>query len=370
MKKILLIANSDWNSFWFQRQEFAKRFAEEGNRVVYVNRSFQRFPKFSHLLKRVLPSKKRGTLKNSIPENVTVITPKWLPPIKWFNFINKRLAKYTAEKIKEAYGDFDNVYAITYLPTYPSLHLFEIINPKRTAYVNVHNYDDGIVLSDLLISERIMVKTVDVLFADSDYNRQRLRKISDGREVFTSPPGVHYENFKKAYRGDEVKKKEVIMFYGGIGNHLDFDIYVKLSKKYRVVFIGVISPELKRTIPDTIEVRDPVPNEKLPEVLREADILSILYKGGGFVNAKLPAKFFECVSTLKPLIVSGLQETERFPECVYQVNGNAEIADEIIQNLESEETEDRINAKKRLGKEYDWSNRFEKLKKDLFKASS
>lgn len=370
-KKIVLIANSDWNSFWFQRQEFASRFAKEDYMVVYINRSFQRFPKLFHVINRLFPSQKRGKVNNSIPKNLLVITPLWLTPFKWLQPFNKILVKFTYLKIKNFFGDTDNLFLITYLPTYPSLELINIIDPQKTAYINVHNYDDDKnVLKDLLMAEKELVKKVDVLYGDSQFNINRLYKLSNKRHIYCSPPGADSEHFRKAYRGDEAHQCQKIFFYGGIGNHLDMDLYEFLSKKYEVIFIGVVSPELERPLPKSIKVLPPVTNHELPELLKEADILSILYKGGGYVKAKLPAKFFECISTLKPLLVSGLDETELYPDCVYQVMGSADTALEIIKNLPITETNNRIEARKKVAMDYDWEHLFKEFNNNFFNSKS
>lgn len=352
---IVLIANSDWDSFWFQRQEFAKRFAEAGYRVIYVNRSFQRFPKLHHIMRRLLPNEGKGSLKNERPENLEVVTPYWLPPMRGLNTINKAFIRVTLSQIQPV----EDALVITYLPTYAAADFIDMIDPKRTVYVNVHNYDAAGVLDDLLRSEKELVRDVDVLMADSEFNQNRLAELSGGREVFPALPGVRFDRFNEAHRGDEAERRKVIMFYGGIGSHVDFDIYEKLAETYDVRFVGVVNPDAEGKVPDNIEILPPVKNEELPAVLQQADVLTIFYHETDFVRGKIPAKFFECLATEKPTLVSGLREADAYPECVYEIDGSAEKAARIIESLPETETEERRARRREVAKSADWSARFD-----------
>ena len=354
-KTIVLIANSDWDSFWFQRQEFAKRFAEAGYRVIYVNRSFQRFPKLHHIMRRLLPDEGKGGLKNERPENLSVVTPYWLPPMHGLNTINKAFIRVTLNQIQPV----EDALVITYLPTYAAADFIDMIEPKRTVYVNVHNYDEAGVLDDLLRSEKELVRDVDVLMADSEFNQDRLKRLSGGRHVYPALPGVRFDQFNDAHRGDEAERRKVIMFYGGIGPHVDFDIYEKLAETYDVRFVGVVNPEAEDEVPDNIDILPPVKNEELPPILAQADVLTIFYRETGFVRGKIPAKFFECLATEKPTLVSGLREADAYPDAVYEINGSVEQAAEIIEALPETETPERRERRRTVAESADWSARFD-----------
>ncbi len=352
---IVLIANSDWDSFWFQRQELAARFAKAGYDVVYVNRSFQRFPQPHHILRRLLPDQGKGSLKNEQPDNLRVVTPYWLPPMRGLNTINKAFLRVTRHQIEPV----EDALVITYLPTYAAADFIDMIDPLRTVYVNVHNYDGANVLDDLLRAEREVVRDVDILMADSQFNQERLEKISGGRHVYPALPGVDYDRFQTAYRGDEAERRKVIMFYGGIGPHVDFDIYEALAETYDVRFVGVVNPEAEDEVPDNIEILPPVKNHELPDVLEQADVLTIFYRETEFVRGKIPAKFFECLATQKPTLVSGLREADAYPESVYEIDGSASRAAEIIESLPETETDERIQKRQSVAKSADWETRFD-----------
>ncbi|MFM8431332.1 MAG: hypothetical protein ACKOA1_00895 [Bacteroidota bacterium] len=53
IKHIVIVAELDWNGLHCQSHYMAKRFAEEGYQVTYVNRTLQRWPKWRHLASRL-----------------------------------------------------------------------------------------------------------------------------------------------------------------------------------------------------------------------------------------------------------------------------------------------------------------------------
>ena len=182
------------------------------------------------------------------------------------------------------------------------------LKPALTAYICDHNYDADRVMRDVLRAERQLIESADLLFADSCFLQDRLRRIS-GREVFACPPGADVAAFEAAFRGDELERRKTVCYFGGIGVHLDLDLYAGLARNgVRVIFLGVVSPEVKDMLPAEIEVRPPVPNAELPGALKDADILMIAYKDSPYIRAVLPAKLFECLATAKPLLVSGWGE--------------------------------------------------------------
>lgn len=359
--EVIIAANNDWNGFWYQRQQFACDFARLGYRVIYLNKTLQRWPKLKHFIQRIKSSTNRNDIEITVPDGITLLTSLWLPPLKLLRFINRLLIKKTVEKMNLQ----SKPILITYVPTYNIIDLIDYIKPLKVVYINVHNYNSDDVLQDLIESEIELIKISDFLFADSKYNMKRLMNSSNGKEVFQSLPGVDYDNFRKSKNQEKVQREKTIYYYGGIGSHLDLELYNSLSKRFKVVFIGTVEESIRESISKNIVIKKPVSVKKLPEELFEADILSILYKRTSYVDGVIPAKFFECLATEKPLLVSGLAEVEPYNDIVYNVDGSVEKAINIIKNLEITETELIKNKRNEIAKEADWDNRFNALFKRI-----
>lgn len=350
-KDIMIISSNDWNSLWYQSQQLAINFASLGCRVFYLNRTLQRFPTIRHFKGRFY--KKSELYNNKIKKNIYVITPLLLPPFKVLRPINRLLIR----RILSSF-DISSPLLITYVPTYNTIDIIDIVKPSRIAYVNVHNFDSDKVIKDVIKAERELIKKSDVLFADSYYNKSRLSKLSNNRKIYLSPPGVCYNLFHGSFRGDEATRCKTIYYFGGIGPHLDLPLYNALGEKYKVIFIGVVNPIIRDKISSNIEIRPPVENSKLPKILCDSDILSIFYKDSSYIRGVIPAKFFECLATGKPVLVSGLEEAKPYLDVVYDVEGSVRKALSIIRKLSETETVTRIKKKNKIAREADWSKRF------------
>ena len=349
---IIFFSTCDWDGLWYQKQHLAHQFALHGFNVYYFNRTLQRWPTINHLATR-LSVRKSGIKSIEIPKNIKVITPFAGPPLKKLRFLNRRLLKRSI-----ANYSFKKSIFICYNPTYNALDLIDIIKPARIAYVNDHNYDAMNVIPALLESEKQLINRSDILFADSQFNRDRLSKLSKGKTVYPSLPGVFQDVFCSAYRGNETIRCENLYYFGLVEDYLDINLYNELSAKFNVTFIGSVASSTKTRLSEKIRIHPPVSNEELPALLQEADMLGLFYLDSPYIRGVLPAKFFESIATRKPLLVSGLREADPYLDIVYDVKGSPEIAMKIISRLGSTECEGKLLKKAKISKEADWSNRF------------
>lgn len=355
-RTIVVVSNNDWHDFWYQRQEFASRFGAGGYRVVFVNKTFTRMPKVGSFLAGRYRKGNRGYLTNPIPPGVEIVTPLWLPPYRLLRIANRHLIRKTLATVIGT-----NPVVIVYAPSYNALDLIGVVEASKTAYVNVHNYEATNVINDLLRAERDLIQSADFLFADSISNIHRLRqKLEDNsKPVICSPPGVALEVFGSAYRGDEVQRRRTLYYYGGIGPHLDLELYETLSREFRVVFVGKVSAALEGRLPRSIEVLPAIPMDDLGTVLREADVLTIFYVESAYIRAVIPAKLYECLATLKPLLVSGLSNLEVVADVIYDVHASPAEAKRVLADLPRSETQRVLAARGEHARTASWEARFE-----------
>ncbi len=359
LRDIVIMAELDWGGLYAQSHVMARGFADLGHRVFYMNRTLQRWPRFRHLAARLFPRPSLGVVAAEpwLPDNISVINLWVGPPVSWMRTLNR----YMIKRAMRNYNIKDPVF-LTYVPSYNCLDLADYLKPSLTAYVCYHNFDADVVVPDLLVSEKEIIKSYDLLFADSQFLMKRLERLSGGRKIYQSPPGVHFNLFRNAYRGDEADKKKKICFYGGAGIHLDWNVYNKLCDDHEVIFIAVISQQAKSMMDPRIKVLPPVPNHSLPELLREMDVLTILYKRSDYIDGVIPAKFFECIATGKPVLVSGLEEARPYSDCVYDTFNSPEKTLDIISKLNLTHDQKRVNRQFEVGKSADFDSRFDYLK--------
>ena len=359
-KDLIIIADNDWNTFWYQTQQFACGFASHGSRVFYLNRTLQRLPKIRDIKERFFNKSSRLINKNMIKKNVYVITPLLLPPFKILRPINRILIRRVLSSF-----NITSPLLITYIPTYNAIDIINIVKPSKVVYVNVHHYNSAKVIKDVIKAEKELIKKCNVLFADSYYNKNRLSKLSNNRKIYLSPPGVHYKLFHSSFRGDESIRCKTLYYFGGIGPHIDLSLYNNLGEIFEVIFIGIVDPKIRYEISSKIKIIPPVENLKLPKNLWDSDILTIFYKNTPYIQGVIPAKFFECLATNKPVLVSGLEEVKPYLDVVYDVEGSVKKVLNIIKKLPETEINTLITKKNKIAIEADWSKRFEAFIKNI-----
>ncbi len=360
---IIIISTNDWNGFWFQRQEFATRFAADGHRVFFVNRIPQRIPKPGRILRWLFARRQVSTIVNQVPDGIIVFRPFLLPPFGFFRPLNRLLWKRAWRKLPERPVD---PLLITYQPTYSVLDLLPLVSAKRLVYVNTHNYDaDPSCPRALLESEAKLVRCADVLMADAAWNVGRLERCKPSVSVHRAMPGVSVERFAAAFRGDEAQRARTIYFFGDIGRHLDVDLYNALTDRFDIVLVGIADASTASSLSPRITLKPPVAPSDLPAALGDADILSIFYKPSPYVNGIIPAKFFECLATGKPLFISGLPETLAFGDVVYAVDSDPQKAVSFADRLAELETEERRKARREVALSADWTERYRQFKERI-----
>lgn len=363
-RDIVFMSSRDWDNLPLQTHYLAEGYARCGYRVFFINQTLQKWPRLSHLLFRLRPKRATGrvssySLHNEVP-GVIPITAWTAPPTKWLRSVNRAIIRMTFRK----HGIGDSIF-VTWVPTYSALDIIDILNPSVTGYVNHHNFDADDVLPDLLVAERLLVNSVSFLFADSLFLKSRIEVLSGNREVHRSMPGVYFERFRSAHRGDELQRLKTIYYFGDIGPHLNLGVYNQLSDQFQVVFIGVASPATRKQISSKIEVRPPVSVLDLPHALQDADILATLYLDSPYMRGVIPAKFFECLATGKPVLVSGIAEAEPYNNIVNIVGEDISSVRQAIANLPQTETESRRTAREREARAADWDARFKHFRSIL-----
>lgn len=355
--KIVIISNNDWNGLWYQRQQFASMYAESGHEVLFINKTLQRYPIIKDFKDRFLKKGDNPQIKkNPIPDRLTVMSIYTLPPVPLLRPVNKLLIKRALQNTE--FKDCDLL--ISYIPTYTAQDIIKYMKPHKTAYINVHNYDADKVVKSLLVSEKRLCLAVDYLFADSEYNHNRLVRISQGREVHYSEPGVNYSLFRKAYRGDETIKCQTIGYFGGIGNHMNLDFYNALAEKFNVEFVGRFNRDnFNERLSEKIKFIEPVSNSELPDIIKNWDIIAIFYNPTNYVSGVIPAKIFECLATAKPVIVSGLENIVSIKDAVYTITELSQL--ETVMNRISNEDNNVVAIRTSIAESADWTSRFKKL---------
>jgi len=360
---IILMTTHTWDGLQYFAHHLSKYLASNGFQVFFIEKTPQRWPKniLSDLGSWLRKKKQQNSNTFTEVNNIQIITPRWLPPAKWLRFFNRIIIRKDIRKINQLRENCHiSPILILFPPTYNTLDFIDIIQPSSIAYVNNFNYAANNIMKDLLVSEIEILSRCNALFGLTDFCANRVKLMAPLRTTYTCPPGVNYDAFHKAFRGDESVQCKTAYYFGGIGPHLDFAVYDALADLgVHIVMDGIVDPEIRGKLNSKFEIRPPSLHSQLPTILRDADCLVIAYKSTEYMKGVFPAKFFECLATGKPLLVSGMPELIPYYDVVYNVEGSGQKAISIIKNLSITETLERIRKRDKIAQDADWAKRFE-----------
>lgn len=354
---IVIFSANPWDGMMFQRQLFAIEFAKNKNTVSYI----ENIPQQKMTTKRIIRFL-RGqktyldcSLKIEKPDCIEVFSPICLPEsILGANYFNREAMRRLADKIlSKGHPSF----FISYIAGKPVIDLYNFLQPVNFIYASIHNYK-GLGLPDCVVNAEVeIVRLADRVLADSSYVASYLSDIR-GTTVERCLPGVDFEKFHSAFRGDEVMKKKTIGYFGFVGEYCDIGYFNRaMDEGYNVILIGEVAPSIKSRLNKNITLLPTVLNENLPKLIEEIDIILLPYFDNARTKGVIPAKLFECLATGKPVFWPNINETFYYKEVVYTV----ESYDDFIIKLD-DLNEDSFFLKRDLqieiAKAADWPSRF------------
>jgi glycosyltransferase involved in cell wall biosynthesis len=354
---IVIFSASPWDGMMFQRQRFALEFAKQNNVISFIENIPQQKVTMERVV-RVLKGQKNyldSSLKIKKTESIEVFSPFCLPETvylsKYYNrIVMKRLAKEILKKGRPSHY-------ISYIPGQPVLDLQKYLQPVRFIYASIHNYR-GLGVSNSVVKAEVEISQMaDSVLADSTYTANYLSEIR-GEEVGRCLPGVSFDRFHSAFRGDEADRKLNIGYFGFLGKYYDVGYFNRAIKEgYSVTIIGQSDPQVRSMFHKDINLIPTALNEDLPEILRDIDILMLPYYDNSYTLGVMPAKLYECFATGKPIFWTHINETKYFKDIVYTVKSY----DDFIRQLKNLNEKTHIikrTKQLKLAKDADWQLRF------------
>lgn len=384
-EKILCFSTEDWDTpLPTNKHQLMVRLAKFGNFVLFVETIGIRKPTFQRTdIKRIF-RRLRKSLSASREQikNLVVLSPLVLPAQTARIGVNinkllllprlKRLLKRW--QIKEPILWVFNPYAVHFIASLPR---------RLIVY---HCVDDLSLVSGadsqaILEAEKTLLGKADLVFASSPLLYEKCHRFN--RNTHLQPNVGDFQHFSKVLLPETPIARElgkikhpIIMFAGNLAAaKVDFELIEQIAGKRidcSVVLIGpvwkdVTSFRLQRLkrLPN-LHLLPPVPYPQLPSYLKAADMLIIPYLINETTKGVFPLKFFEFLSTGKPVVSTALPSLRQYAEIVpmpetYQ--GFFRAIDEAIKS-EDRNKERRLE----LAKKNTWEVRLEELSKLITRA--
>jgi len=370
-KVIICISPIDWDFLRQRHQIIMQFFAQNGNRVFYIeninpalNLNFSFIPKILKRIRKILFGANSRKTKQ-IP-NLTVITPFVLPfRNKLAEFINKKIFIRLLYLLLKIHG-IKKPIVWTYLATPAAIELISGITPQFLVYdcvFDIAAHRDY--PKDTVNYEKRLIKSADLVFTDNSFLFKRCRQINP--QTYLVQPGVDFELFSnpKEIPGPEVFQninKPRICFFGGIDAiRIDLTLIKYIAEKrpdWNIVLFGpVIKTDVSSLKLNNIFFMGTLEHEELPSYLKEIDVLILPYKIIPFSESIFPAKIFECLATGKQIVSTPLRQLNSFPQDVIKIaSGNEDFMLAIEKYLNTPEP-DEVDRRLSLARENSWTKR-------------
>lgn len=315
---IVIFSLIQWHFTWQSTHNFASGLAKRGYRVLFIEPLPKRWPKpseFNRVWGRISGNAEAaGMCIQPLVSGVEIISPRLLPDVgslaQYFNreiFVPRIARSMHNDSLKRP------VVVINYLPTKASVSLMQSLDPDVSFYYCNTDWENDPYATEVYESE--MAKAVDMVWADTPTNFNRVRKLN--ARVVSMPKGVDISLFARARKeNDQISKPPLCVYFGLVSVSTDVDLLRKVSHHYRLRIIGPIRRSL-HGFSDRTEIIGGVPHEEIPDRIHDADVLLLPYAVTDQNKAVMPAKLFECLATGKPTIVHGLDYLREYSDLFY-----------------------------------------------------
>ncbi len=316
---IVILSNTHWHFAWQTGNSVAAGFASRGYRVLFVEPIPKRWPRLSEA-KRVVGrltdnAHQAGVAEQALPDGVHIISPVMMPDVGSVGHsVNRSLfvPRLVAE-IRRQLATSGPVVLIHTLPVKSAIAVQQQLQPDFSIYRCVHDWARD-PFSSRKLFEADLLREVDLAWADCDHNLQRLRQVRPDARLML--PAVELELFTETEYVASGGDKPLCVCFGSIGLALDIDLLKAISHRYPLRLVGPVKVPTDGFSAET-EMIGPVPHEEVPLQIRDADVLLLPYNTKPHVQGLIPAKFFECLSTGKPIVATNLTTVDRFKDLIY-----------------------------------------------------
>jgi uncharacterized SAM-binding protein YcdF (DUF218 family)/glycosyltransferase involved in cell wall biosynthesis len=320
---IICISSIDWDFIWQGHQEIMTRLAADGHRVLFIENTGVRQPRFSDIgrVRARLRNWTRSTkgFREERP-NLFVFSPLVVPfPYSRIaGWINRHLLVRSISRWMRATG-FSRPSVWPFLPTPVVRGVIAGLDPSLVIY---HCVDDFAASSRearrIVESEQQLFRDADLVFVTSE--KLRLRASEHSNRVHLFPSGVSLEAFTSgdgAVAGDlGALSRPIAGYVGGLHQWLDQHLLADVAARMPDVTFALIGPtqtdvsRLQRM--PNITIFGQRPHAELVSYVRGFDVGLVPYVIADYTANVYPVKMNEYLALGKPVVSTDLPEVRRF----------------------------------------------------------
>lgn len=375
----IIISTADWDHpFWTNKQHIAKRLADRGHRVLYIDSLGLRRPtvKQSDIERifRKLRKFTKGLQQKS--DNLWVWSPVVIPfhgneSFRKLNFKFLELAlKHFTRKLS-----FRNPILWIYNPL--AQKLVGNLNEKFSVYhcVDELSAQPGMPIETLQQEEKMLLEKVNMVFTTAPNLFETRKKYNPN--TYYSPNVADYEHFHKAFSQKLEVPKDIqsipgprIGFIGAIsGYKLNLELLYSVARSNpnaSFVLIGQVGEGEPWT--DVTKLKElknvhflgPRSYDILPNYLKAFDVCLLPNNLNEYTKNMFPMKFFEYLAAGKPVVMTKLPALKDYYDLCYVAEDEKSFNENIIRAL-NENDETIIQRRLEEAKKHNWDDRIDTM---------
>jgi len=376
---VICISSIDWDFIWQGHQEIMSRLAASGHRVLFIENTGVRPPRFGDLPRVLsrLRNWRRGTkgFREERPNlfiHSPIVVP--LPYSRIAQWLNNRILMRGINRWMRAVGVTRPV-VWTFLPTPLARAVIADIDPALTIYYCIDDLASSSREARKIVkSEQALFKSADLVFVTSERLRERAAQSSSRVHLF--PFAVNLGVFQQSReRGDAVPAdlaalpRPVVGYVGGLHQWVDQDLLAALAAKLPKVSFALIGPEQTdvsrlKALPN-IHLFGQRPHGELPGYVRGFDVGLVPYRITEYTANVYPTKLNEYLVMGKPVVATDLAEIRRFNAehgaIVRIANSTDAYAGEVSAALRETAPAAEVARRIAVAESNSWERRLEKM---------
>jgi len=323
---VICISSIDWDFIWQGHQEIMTRLAASGHRVLFIENTGVRPPRFTDLPRVMsrLRNWRRGTkgFREERPNlfiHSPIVVP--LPYSRIAQWLNKQVLMRGINRWMRAVGATRPV-VWTFLPTPLARAVIADLNPAVTIYYCIDDLASSSREARKIVkSEQALFKSADLVFVTSERLRERAARSSAHVHLF--PFAVNLAVFQKSREQNDAVpadlaalKRPIAGYVGGLHQWVDQELLASVAAKLPNVTFALIGPEQTdvsrlKALPN-VHCFGQRPHGDLPKYVRGFDVGLVPYRITEYTANVYPTKLNEYLVMGIPVVATDLNEIRRF----------------------------------------------------------
>lgn len=378
---IICFSTLSWDYLWLRHQEVMTRFAENRNRVLFVEPLGIRMPKWEdrkRIVARLRNRSKAGTRGiRQVRENIWVVDPL-VNPFQQIGMVHTRNVRAVTAQLKTAIGEVGGGTPIfwTFVPTPLARDVIANTRHKLVVYdcLDALTENPKGVFSSFAESEKQLSRDADLVFVTSHTLLKRQKDLNP--HTYYVPHGVQYENFTNETLTEPPALAAIshprLEFFGGIDERVDLGLLTRLAQRHpewHIVMMGIVRTDVSalQKLPN-VHFLGQIAHPALPAYLRYGDVFLLPYARIAFSEYINPAKLHECLAVGKPTVATSLPVFEEYRDVVRVAATEIEF-ERLVGEAICEQVDAQVIEKRRaVARQNTWQGRFQEINDYLERA--